>query len=101
MTIIVCAALAMSGAVWGGATPGADVHGQDPFVRVESIGELRDLEAQLRAIAERMRPTVVLLRLPGNRGVSTGSGVVLTSDGLVATCGHVGGQAGKRSGGSQ
>ena len=96
MTIIVCAALAMSGAVWGGATPPADGHGQDPFDRVESIGELRDLEAQLRAVAERMRPTVVLLRLGGIRGASTGSGVVLTSDGLVATCGHVGERAGRR-----
>jgi serine protease Do len=96
MTIIVCAALAMSGAVWGGGAPPADAHGQDPFDRVASIDELRDLERELRTVAERMRPTVVLLRLPGIRGGSTGSGVVLTSDGLVATCGHVGRQAGQR-----
>lgn len=96
LTIIVCATLAMSGAVWGGAMPPADVQGQDPFDRVESIGELRELESQLQAVAERMRPTVVLLRLGGIRGASTGSGVVLTSDGLVATCGHVGERAGRR-----
>ena len=96
MAIIVCAALATSGAVWGGATPPADAHGQDAFDRVESVEELRSLEAELREVAKRMRPTVVLLRLPGIRGASTGSGVVLTSDGLVATCGHVGERAGRR-----
>jgi serine protease Do len=96
MTIIVCAVLAMSGAVCGGGAPPADARGQDPFDRVASIDELRDLERELRAVAERMRPTVVLLRLPGIRGGSTGSGVVLTADGLVATCGHVGGRAGRR-----
>ena len=94
--IIVCAALGVPGAVWGGGVPSADAHGQDPFDRVESIEALRSLESELRAVADRMRPTVVMLRLGGIRGASTGSGVVLTSDGLVATCGHVGERAGRR-----
>lgn len=84
---------------------GDGVRGQDPFDSVASIDEMRSLEGELRALALRLRPTVVLIRMSGTggngdragmSGGSSGTGVVLTSDGLVATCGHVGERAGRR-----
>lgn len=80
------------------AAVGDGMRGQDPFDDVASIAELRTLEGQLRSLAMQLRPTVVLIRIGGGRmsGGTTGTGVVITSDGLVATCGHVGVRAGVR-----
>lgn len=69
-------------------------HGRS--VEVEDVAGLRDLEERLVGLAARLRPSVVLLRLADSDGVSSGSGVVISSDGLVATCGHVGEEAGRR-----
>jgi serine protease Do len=74
----------------------ADVVGHDGFDRVDSLEGLRALEARIREVADRVRPSVVLLRLAGDDGLSSGSGVVITPDGLVVTCGHVGEAAGRR-----
>ena len=63
---------------------------------VEDVAGLRDLEERLVGLAARLRPSVVLLRLADSDGVSSGSGVVISPDGLVATCGHVGEEAGRR-----
>jgi serine protease Do len=92
-TILLTAALQTSSAAVGDGT-----RGQDPFDEVSSIAEFRTLEGQLRALAVQLRPTVVLIRIRGGRmsGGTTGTGVMITSDGLVATCGHVGERAGVR-----
>ena len=91
--ILLTAALQTSSAAVGDGT-----RGQDPFDDVASIAELRTLEGQLRSLAVQLRPTVVLIRIGGGRmsGGTTGTGVLITSDWLVATCGHVGGHAGVR-----
>ena len=70
--------------------------GHDPFDSVDSVEELRRLEEQVTAIAAKVRPAVVNLRLGGRGAAATGTGVVISSDGLVATCGHVGQRAGRR-----
>ena len=89
---ILAAALAFGGAA---AMPDGP-RGQDPFDTVETLDELRILEGEVRALAERLRPTVVLLKLGSRFGGATGTGVVISSDGLVATCGHVGERAGRK-----
>lgn len=67
-----------------------------PPARPETVEELRSLEASVAAIAERTRPAVVLLQIRERGGSSNGTGVVISPDGLVATCGHVGERAGRR-----
>lgn len=74
----------------------AEVRGQDPFDRIEDVEDLALLESELVSRAERVLPSVVNLRLGGRMGGATGTGVVISSDGLVATCGHVGVRAGRR-----
>ncbi|MCX5641159.1 MAG: trypsin-like peptidase domain-containing protein [Planctomycetota bacterium] len=93
IVILLTATLQTSSAAVGDGT-----RGQDPFDDVASIDEMRTLEGDLRAVALRLRPTVVLIRIGGGRmgGGSSGTGVLISSDGLVATCGHVGGSAGVR-----
>jgi serine protease Do len=93
--IALAAALTPWAAASAGVT-GAEVVGHDGFDRVESVEDLRTLEARIREVADRARPSVVLLRLAGDDGLSSGSGVVITPDGLVVTCGHVGEAAGRR-----
>lgn len=79
-----------------GARLGGDVRGQDPFDRVETVEDLALLESELVARASQVLPTVVNLRLGGRMGGATGTGVIISPDGLVATCGHVGVRAGRR-----
>lgn len=74
----------------------AEVRGQDPFDRIEDLDDLALLESELVSRAERVLPAVVNLRLGGRMGGATGTGVIISSDGLVATCGHVGVRAGRR-----
>ena len=57
---------------------------------LDTVEELRALEASIVAAADRARPSVVQLRGAGPRGIASGSGVIISEDGLVATCGHVG-----------
>jgi serine protease Do len=93
--IALAAALTPWAAASAGVT-GAEIVGHDGFDRIESVTDLRALEARIREVADRARPSVVLLRLAGDDGLSSGSGVVITPDGLVVTCGHVGEAAGRR-----
>lgn len=90
LAILACAAALAVGA------GGADGGGHDAFDDLETVDDLRRLEAALVETAARVAPTVVNLRSLGSRGGSTGSGVVITPDGLVATCGHFGRAAGRR-----
>ncbi|MFM8873253.1 MAG: trypsin-like peptidase domain-containing protein, partial [Phycisphaerales bacterium] len=81
--------LAAAGTAWGDG-------GHDPFDSVESLVAIRDVEREVTGLVDRVRPSVVMLRLSGQEGSATGSGVVISPDGLVATCGHVGDRAGRR-----
>ncbi|MFO0873441.1 MAG: trypsin-like peptidase domain-containing protein [Phycisphaerales bacterium] len=70
--------------------------GQDRFDELRSVDDLRELEATVVEQIQRLRPSVVALRLEGARGMqSTASAVVIGPDGLLATCGHVGRRPGR------
>jgi serine protease Do len=89
LVAILLAVVAPSGA-WVAEGPAG------PPTRPDTVEELRQLEQRLTEIAERTRPAVVLLQIRERGGSSNGTGVVISSDGLVATCGHVGERAGRR-----
>ncbi|MBM4100618.1 MAG: hypothetical protein FJ260_11850, partial [Planctomycetes bacterium] len=66
-----------------GPWSGGEVRGQDPFDRVETVEDLALLESELVARASQVLPTVVNLRLGGRMGGATGTGVIISPDGLV------------------
>ena len=88
--ILAVTLLAAAGERWGG------VRGHDPFDRIDTVEGLALLEGELVSRADVVLPTVVNLRLGGRFGAATGTGVIISADGLVATCGHVGVRAGRR-----
>ncbi len=51
----------------------------------ETLADLREMEAHLKAVAAKVGPTVVGLQI----GRAQGSGVIVTGDGYVLTAGHV------------
>jgi len=55
-----------------------------------SLADLREMQARVAALVSQVSPAVVAVEL----GHSSGSGVVITADGLVLTAGHVGSWAG-------
>lgn len=69
--------------------------GHDPFDDVATVEELRELEREVVSLVERLRPSVVMLRIGERGAVSTGTAVIIESNGLLATCGHVGQRAGR------
>lgn len=72
-------------------TPTPHFLGQDHFDDIDDVAELRELESDVKSVIEKVRPAVVLLRTTGSSGrMTTGTGVIINSKGLVATCGHVG-----------
>ncbi|MBL9148229.1 MAG: trypsin-like peptidase domain-containing protein [Phycisphaerae bacterium] len=72
------------------AAPAApSFEGHDRFDDVRSLKDLRALERDIVEVTERVRPSVVLLRTIGFGGAS-GTAVIISPDGLLATCGHVG-----------
>lgn len=90
-------AIALVAAPADGGDRASVARGQDRFDRVDSVEELRTLEAEVERVVREVRPAVVLLRTQGGgEGPSSGTGVVISADGLVATCGHVGGRSGRR-----
>ena len=56
-----------------------------------SIADLKDMEQQVKALVARVSPAVVEVEV----GNGSGSGVVISADGLVLTAGHVCGAAGR------
>lgn len=58
-----------------------------PEAPVDSLEDYTKLEARIQAIAERVRPAVVGIRMSS----SSGSGCFISEDGWVATAGHVAG----------
>lgn len=57
----------------------------------DSVADLRVIERHTKRLAARLSPMVVAIEV----GAGTGSGVVVSADGLVLTAGHVGGRAGR------
>ncbi len=58
-----------------------------------SLADLKAIEQHVEALVHRVSPAVVALEV----GYSTGSGVVVSSDGLVLTAGHVCGKANREA----
>ena len=56
-----------------------------------SIADLRGIEQHVRALAARVSPAVVAVEV----GTGSGSGVIVLTNGLVLTAGHVCGRAGR------
>jgi len=54
-----------------------------------SIADLKDIEERVKTLVARISPAVVAVEV----GFSSGSGVVISADGLVLTAGHVCGEA--------
>ena len=57
----------------------------------KDIADLQALEKQIKAVAAKVVPAVVGIRI----GSATGSGVVVSEDGIVMTAGHVAGKPGQ------
>lgn len=53
--------------------------------RPASIEELKDIQAQVRAVTDKVIPVTVCLQV----GAASGSGVIVSEDGLIITAGHV------------
>lgn len=57
----------------------------------ESIADLKEFQAQTKAVLEKVLPATVCLQV----GSASGSGVIVSKDGLVLTAGHVSGEPGQ------
>jgi len=53
--------------------------------RPASVEELKDIQAQVRAVTDKVIPVTVCLQV----GSASGSGVIVSEDGLILTAGHV------------
>ncbi|MDA0803794.1 MAG: serine protease, partial [Planctomycetota bacterium] len=81
-------------------TAGTGLGGEDDdsrFLSIDSLDEARELEARLRAGADRARAASVIIIIRGDRQTpgATGSGTIISSDGWIVTAGHVGDEAGR------
>src|SRR5579859_4312241 len=59
-----------------------------------TIADLKSMQKQIEAVVARVSPAVVSVEV----GNGTGSGVVISEDGLVLTAGHVCGEPNRRAG---
>jgi serine protease Do len=57
-----------------------------------SLAELREIQARVESLVSQVSPAVVAVEI----GDASGSGVVISDDGLVLTAGHVADRAGRR-----
>jgi serine protease Do len=57
----------------------------------ESVDDLKAFQKQVREVIDKVIPTTVCLQVGG----ATGSGVLVSEDGLIMTAGHVSGEPGK------
>src|SRR5205807_1393784 len=98
-TVLLAAALTVVSASAPGSTPQL-IPKPVPAARTElpaafakstptSAADLKAMEDHLKALAARVSPAVVAVEV----GMGSGSGVVITADGLVLTAGHVCGRA--------
>ena len=58
----------------------------------ESLDDLRAFQAQVREVTDKVIPTTVCLQVGG----ASGSGVIVSEDGLILTAGHVSGEPGRK-----
>jgi len=58
----------------------------------ESIADLKAFQKQTRAVIDKVIPATVCLRV----GAASGSGVIVSRDGLIMTAGHVSGEPGRK-----
>ena len=58
----------------------------------ESVDELKVFQKHVRAVVDKVIPCTVCLQVGG----ASGSGVIVSSDGLILTAGHVSGEPGKK-----
>jgi len=58
-----------------------------------SLDDLRVIQERVSAVVAQVSPAVVAVELTNEDGTASGSGVVISSDGLVLTAGHVGERA--------
>ena len=58
----------------------------------QSLDDLKAIQDRARAVLDKIIPTTVCLRVGG----ATGSGVIVSEDGLVLTAGHVSGEPGRK-----
>jgi len=61
-----------------------------------SLADLRAMQERVAALVPQVSPAVVAVELTNEDGSASGSGVVISSDGLVLTAGHVGEWPGHR-----
>ncbi|HJZ89698.1 MAG TPA: trypsin-like peptidase domain-containing protein [Gemmataceae bacterium] len=95
-----CRPLALLGALlWAGlaaADPAAKSIPEPPAAvskaAPESIDDLKAFQEQTRAVLDKVIPATVCLRV----GQASGSGVIVSKDGLILTAGHVSGEPGKK-----
>src|SRR6478609_8974171 len=57
----------------------------------ESVQELKDIQAHVKTVVDKVIPCTVGLRI----GQAQGSGVIINKDGYILTAGHVSGQPGR------
>jgi serine protease Do len=60
-----------------------------------SLADLRAIQQRVAALISQVSPAVVAVELTNDDGTASGSGVVISSDGMVLTAGHVGDRAGR------
>jgi serine protease Do len=61
-----------------------------------SLADLRAIQDRVATLVAQVSPAVVAVELTNEDGSASGSGVVISSDGLVLTAGHVGERKGRR-----
>jgi serine protease Do len=61
-----------------------------------SLADLQVMQERVTAVVSQVSAAVVAVELTNDDGIASGSGVVISSDGLVLTAGHVGENAGHK-----
>jgi serine protease Do len=61
----------------------------------DSLADLRAIQERVASVVSQVSPAVVAVELTNDEGTASGSGVVISSDGLVLTAGHVGDRPGR------
>lgn len=90
--------IALTCALWAGVTFADPVSNSIPVppavvsrAQPESLDDLKAIQKQFREVIDKVMPTTVCLQVGG----ATGSGVLVSEDGLIMTAGHVSGEPGR------
>lgn len=87
-TLILGCGVFAAGPAWGQDGPVAPAELRE----LDSLDEVRDLESRVDAVVEQAAPATVCIRAGGG----SGSGIIISEDGLVLTAGHVAMRPGMR-----